>query len=132
LTQESWPHVLKLIAEVAGDEAALAFARAYGGTRVYVPRPEAIKQDHNWAMLIGLDPARAVAEALSPGETWMIPHGPMGARRQRDAKVHKMRAQGHSFEQIAHALQVDTRTIYRVIARGERGPSPQLDLFEEG
>jgi hypothetical protein len=59
------PGILAEIAEVAGDDAALAVARVRGGTQIYIPPKPA--NDHWLCELIGLDQAYAVCEKLTAG-----------------------------------------------------------------
>ena len=127
---EGLPQVLAMVAEATDRATALAFAGAFGGRRVYVPRPEAIKQDHDWAMAVGLDKARLVADALFPGESWTVPHGPLGGGAQRRAEIFRMRADNVSVGAIANALRVDQRSVWRVLAAGPKVVARgQLDLF---
>jgi Mor family transcriptional regulator len=126
------PQVLALVAAATDRATALAFAGAFGGRRVYVPRPETIKQDHEWALALGLEPARAVADALFPGESWTVPHGPLSGGAQRRAEIFKLRDGGMSAGDIAHTLRMDQRSVRRVLAAGPKAavPSAQGDLFE--
>lgn len=125
------PMVLAMIARTVGRAGALAFADRYGGGAVYVPRPESIRQDHDWAILIGLDAARRLAQRLSPGETWAVPHGPRGASALARAEMRQMRAAGASIREIARQVRVDERTVYRVLAQAPRtrDDGGQGDLF---
>lgn len=128
---EGLPQVLAMIARAVGRAAALAFADRFGGGAIYVPRPEAIRQDHEWAILIGLEEARLLAIALSPGETWRVPHGPRGASAMARAEIRRMRAAGVTIREIARTVRVDERTVYRELARAPRQARDegQGDLF---
>jgi hypothetical protein len=66
------PGVLGEIEEVAGREAALAIARAYGGSRKGFPSPATlkrpcIKSSDNWLVgVVGIETAIAIVEAIFP------------------------------------------------------------------
>jgi hypothetical protein len=129
---DNLPQVLAMVADATDRATALKFASAFGGRSIYVPRPETVKQDHEWALALGLEAARAVAEALFPGESWTVPHGPLSGGARRRSEIHRMRASGASVGAIAHALKVDQRSVYRTLAAGPKATDVggQLDLFE--
>jgi Mor family transcriptional regulator len=129
---QNLPQVLAMVAEATDRATALSFAGAFGGRRVYVPRPETIKQDHEWALAMGLDAARLVADALYPGESWTVPHGPLSGGARRRAEIFRLRDGGASVGAIAHALKVDQRSVWRVLRAGPKAKdaSAQPDLFE--
>lgn len=82
------PGVLAEIADVAGEDAALALARAVGGTMVYFPPVPA--NDHWLCRLIGREEARAVCDRLTCGvgpRRVELPVGPMGAAAKKRAEV---------------------------------------------
>lgn len=59
------PGILSSIAAAAGEEAALAIAKARGGTQIYVPpEPEA---DHWLSQLVGHEAAIAIGQRLTWG-----------------------------------------------------------------
>lgn len=59
------PGILAEIAEVAGEDAALALARVRGGTPIYIPPRPA--NDHWLCELWGADKAAAVCDRLTDG-----------------------------------------------------------------
>jgi hypothetical protein len=75
------PGILAEIADIAGEDAALAVAAARGGTQVYIPpSPD---RDHWLSRLVGQQAARAIADRLTCGVGGMrvdLPLGPKGAR----------------------------------------------------
>lgn len=83
------PGILAEIADVAGEDAALAIARARGGTQIYIPPRPA--NDHWLCELIGIDAARKVCAQLT-GEVAsrreIVPLGPVG----KEAQLRAMRA----------------------------------------
>lgn len=96
------PGVLRQIAEVVGEDAALAIADARGGTQVYIPpRPAA---GHWLIKLIGRERADKVCDHLTCGVGPLrvdLPLGPTGYCMTGRAKVDALLAEGHSESHIA-------------------------------
>jgi hypothetical protein len=112
-TAPDLPPLLSSIAEIAGEAAALAVARAHGGTRVTVPvRAEGT----NWLTAI-VGPAAAVVliDRLGGGTRIDIPLGPegrvFGSRRQLEQQFDALVAEGKSGTAIARILGVTDRTV---------------------
>lgn len=106
------PGILADIADVAGEEAAIAVAKALGGTRVYippVPRP-----DHWLSQLIGHEAACILADRLTCGLAGVrvdLPAGPAAWYVSARAQVDRMIEQGRSERDIALATRYTTRGI---------------------
>ncbi|MGR4892262.1 hypothetical protein ACIPPQ_14640 [Sphingopyxis sp. LARHCG72] len=111
------PPLLAEIAEVAGEEAALALAQACGGTRVYIP--PVIDADHWISKLIGHDAASRVCDRLTAGfagRGFDIPLGPTGNNatfQSMQAHVDRMILAGRSERDIARATGYTTRQVRR-------------------
>lgn len=127
----SLPGVLAEIAEVAGEDAALAIADARGGTEVYIPPLPA--DDHWLSALIGADSARAVAERLTQGvggRRLELPLGPSGHAARMRALVDQMLLENRSERDIAIATRYSIRGIRRRRARlGQQIDDDQLSLL---
>lgn len=111
------PHVLRLLADAAGVEAALKLALMRGGSRLTIPSRA---EGSLLATMVGIDAASKITEALS-GERLDVPH----ARKLLNAWL---KEQGWSQERRATALRLGRRTIQRWDS-GEI-VSRQLDFFE--
>jgi len=125
------PGVLAQIANVAGEEAALAIAEARGGTRVYIPpKPDA---DHWMSRLVGHEAALAIGEELTGGFAGLpvdMPLGPAGLAAAARARIDAMIAEGKSESYIARATGYTTRAVRRRrAALGKVRDSRQLTLF---
>jgi hypothetical protein len=125
------PGVLAEIAEVAGDDAALAIAQARGGTQVYVPPVP--PEDHWLCQLVGLKAARDIADLLTcgvGGRRLEVPLGPAGHAANIRAKVDAMLRDGASERDIALATRYTTRAIRRRRAKlGLESDDGQMSLF---
>lgn len=107
------PPLLATIAELAGEPAALAIARRYGGTRVTVP---ARAEGENWlTQMVDRDVAVALIDALGGGRRVDVPLGPEGhyshSRQGLDRRFDELLAEGMSNTAIARLLGVTDRTI---------------------
>lgn len=108
------PGVLGEIARVAGEAAALAIARARGGTRVYIP-PEP-PAEHWMSRLVGVGAARAIAAHLTMGAGGYrvdLPAGPEGHLGKQRAKADALIRAGGSERDIALATGYTERTVRR-------------------
>lgn len=121
------PGVLGRIAQVAGEDAALAIARARGGTQVYFPPDPA--PGHWLCHLIGLDRAKRVCDELTCGVGPLrvdIPVGPAGRAAQGRVMVDSMLREGRSERDIALATGYTARGVRK---RGAALKSEQDTLF---
>lgn len=124
------PGVLAEIAEVAGEDAALAIAQARGGTQVYVPPVP--PEDHWLCQLVGVTAAREIADALTcgiSGRRLELPLGPAGHGANIRAKVDAMLRDGASERDIALATRYTTRAIRRRRAKLGLEDDRQMSLF---
>lgn len=104
--------VLAQIAQIAGEDAALAIARERGGTQVYFP--PAPRPDHWLCRLIGQQRALAVCEELTCGVLGRrvdLPIGPAGHMAKASAQVDRMIAENCSERDIARATGYTIRAV---------------------
>lgn len=120
------PDILQEIADIAGEDAALAIASARGGTQVYIPPVPDI--DHWLCRLIGVNNARKVAEHLTcgvGGRRVNLPLGPASSAARVRARVDEMIREGRSERDIALATRYDIRSIRRRRKRMGTIPEPR-------
>ncbi|MBV2147905.1 hypothetical protein KRZ98_06320 [Sphingobium sp. AS12] len=129
------PGVLAAIADVAGEDAALAIAQARGGTQIYLP--PAPGADHWLSQLVGHDAALAIGRKFADGHAGVrvdLPLGPTGHVYEqmmlKRAEMDAMIASGRSERDIALATGYTIRTVRRRIAKiGRPVDDRQLPLF---
>lgn len=108
------PGILAEIAEIAGEDAALAVAAARGGTRVYIP--PAPDRDHWLTRLVGLQVAGKIADRLTcgvGGRRVDLPLGPKGHAARVRARVDRMIDDNRSERDIALATGYSIRGVRR-------------------
>lgn len=108
------PGILAEIEDVAGTDAALAIAKACGGTQVYFPPIPT--NDHWLCRLIGRDQARAVCERLTCGVGPLrvdVPLGPTARAVQLRAEVDKLLGTNMSERDIARRTGYTARAVRR-------------------
>jgi hypothetical protein len=124
------PAEIAEITDVIGAEAALRLVRAYGGTRLHVPR--LVNQGHDLALTIGLDAARRLADAWGG----LRPRIPLA----RWWQARCLEAEGRTHREIARELRVAETSVPDLLhgrrqsrdTREQRGLAPaptQPDLF---
>ncbi|TCS62569.1 helix-turn-helix domain-containing protein [Varunaivibrio sulfuroxidans] len=119
------PGILAEIAAVAGDGAALALARARGGTEIEVPKNP--HPDCQLARIVGLDAARAIAREIGHGRL-AIPMAALRGPAARRAAAAAMSDKGASAVTVALSCDMSTRTVRRIRRRLRR----PLPLFDAG
>ena len=119
------PPSLRLIAEVAGVEAAVQLARDHGGREIYISRN--LEMDSLLVQSVGMEAAASILEALGPGAI-TVPLWLTGRDRKLAHDIGQRLLQGQSEAQIARALGCHIRTVRRHRARN-RLPSAQMDMF---
>ena len=121
------PDILQEIADIAGEDAALAIASARGGTQVYIPPVPDI--DHWLCRLIGVNNARKVADKLTEGvgigRRVDLPLGPASSAARLRAKVDAMILEGRSERDIALATRYSIRAVRRRRKRMGTIPEPR-------
>lgn len=126
------PGVLAEIAAVAGEAAAVAVARAKGGTRAYLPGPDRLLPGHWLVATVGMEAAQAIAARLGGGDV-EIPLGPYAGNRARvHAAIREAARRGESEAAIARLVGVTDRTVRNLKAarRDRKGlRSDQTTLF---
>lgn len=109
------PAGFSLIAEAAGEEAAVALCLNHGGTRLYVP----IKAEgSSLAALIGDAAARKLVD-VAAGDQLEVP-----LSKKYLAGI--LRARGWSQERVAQKLKIARRTLQR----WESAAPPTFPLFD--
>lgn len=99
--------VLDDLADVIGEEAAMAFALRFRGLRLYIPKDPA--NEPRIAETIGEELAAKLCDALWR-TTLTIP------RREAERRaVHRLCAAGHTKQEIAEQLHITERQVYRLL-----------------
>lgn len=124
--RDTLPHILAVIAEVAGESAMLRVAQNYGGQRVKLPGNFA---RGNWlTRLVGREHAEAIVRALGSG-TIDVPLGPAGSyaalRRQLNRQYADLRDAQASEAEVARAMGITTRAV-RYRRRKDREALPDM------
>lgn len=131
------PPLLNTIADVAGNEAALALARARGGSRVSIPARA--KDDHWLVEVVGREAADKICDHFRVGTNGTgvaldIPTGPespMNKLLDNNRKsIDQMLADGVSVDLIARRVRVHRTTVFRRKAKTGIVDTRQSDLFD--
>lgn len=107
------PELLAEVEQVVGRDAAIKFANACGGTRIYMPAQ--MHAQHWLAEAIGLDAACKLAAHFTFGRRGLRLDIPM---MPRAIQTHALTDAGASSREIALKLGLHQRTVHR--QRAER------------
>lgn len=112
---DDMPESVKDVVGAIGLAATLKLIDRFGGSRVYVPCPEFITEDHDIAQAIGVPLARKLA-ALCRNERMELPRAAKAIRSARDRALRRDRA-GMSASQCARKYQMTERQVYSIVGR---------------
>lgn len=122
---------LEELVKTLGLPAALRLVERFGGTRVYLPRPEVVSEEHPLARVVGLEAAQHLCR-LWPSDKVMIPMAAQFLREERDRALVRD-AQDHTVPQLARKYEIHERSVYRILCRTDLGAAPlppaQKQLF---
>lgn len=99
-----------------GLPAALRLVEHFGGTRIYLPRAEAMNADHPIALVVGLEAAIDLCKTW-PQERPAIPRAAAFLRNERDRALLKD-ANDHTVPALARKYELTERQVYYILARG--------------
>lgn len=115
---EPLPAMLLELAEIVGRENAMKVASAAGGTRVYIPLPSRLNNDHRLVACVGRHNAEKIAThfATRGGIHINIPR--MGGayselRRTVARRVQDLDDEGKSSREIALIVGISQRSVHR-------------------
>ena len=120
------------IAKLITVSNALNLIEAHGGTKVFIPKRQALNVNSELAQIIGLSKLQLLAEQLG-NETIEIPMGTPITVAMRNRKIREM-AQTTTKEKLARKFGMTLRSIRGIVNTEEKLPvrqSPNLDLFSE-
>lgn len=101
------PGLLAEVEEVVGRDAAIKFATACGGTRIYMP--VSVTSEHWLVEAIGINAAEKLAKHFSFGRRGIRLDIPM---MPRALQVHILTEAGSSSREIALKLGIHQRTVH--------------------
>ena len=120
------------IARLIKVENALNLIDAFGGTKVFIPKRQALNVHSELAQAIGLSKLQLLAEHLG-NETIEIPMGTPITVAMRNRKIREM-AQTTTKEKLARKFGMTLRSIRGIVNTEERltvHQDPNLDLFSD-
>lgn len=94
-----------------GAEAAAALVEAFGGTEIYIP--ETWREGHP-LNVVGEELAKALCEQIG-GSTVVIPKE-LITSQARHRRAHELAKEGHKTAEIARALNLTERHVYKLLA----------------
>ena len=120
------------IARLIKVENALNLIDAFGGTKVFIPKRQALNVHSELAQVIGLNRLQLLADQLG-NETIEVPMGTPITVAMRNRAIREQ-APTMSKEKLARKFSVTLRTIRSILNSEEKlnvHEDPNLDLFSE-
>ena len=120
------------IARLIKVENALNLIDAFGGTKVFIPKRQALNVHSELAQVIGLNRLQLLADQLG-NETIEVPMGTPITVAMRNRAIREQ-APTMSREKLARKFSVTLRTIRSIVNSEEKlnvHEDPNLDLFSE-
>lgn len=120
------------IARLIKVENALNLIDAFGGTKVFIPKRQALNVQSELAQVIGLSKLQLLTDQLG-NETIEIPMGTPITIAMRNRAIREQ-ADTMSKEKLARKFNVTLRTIRSIVNTEEKliiYENPNLDLFSE-
>lgn len=120
------------IARLIKVENALNLIDAFGGTKVFIPKRQALNVHSELAQVIGLNRLQMLADQLG-NETIEVPMGTPITVAMRNRAIREQ-APTMSKEKLARKFSVTLRTIRSIVNSEEKlnvHEDPNLDLFSE-
>lgn len=114
------PGILSEIAAVTSIEVALKVACAFGGIELYIRRKPG--DDHPLALAVGLEVATIIGGHFGGGARKI----PSAKPYRRWREVHRLRDEGKSVAEIAAAVDLGKRYVYRLL-EGHAATPPSAD-----
>lgn len=105
------PGVLADVQRLCGDAAAVRFAAHFGDSKLYIPSPGRLRDDHPLVQVLGRRAARLVASHLG-GQEHTVPTGRWSINHHH---ARLLRLAGWPLRPIARALAMREQTAARLI-----------------
>lgn len=119
------PGVLQEIAALVGLPATLALVRAYGGTRLYVPKR--FDPNHPIVKYVGHEAAAKLVASYGGLEHFDLPKGDIAVKAARDKQIRAKRAGGTTHARLAVEFGLTERQIRNIL--GPEEDDRQVGLF---
>jgi Mor family transcriptional regulator len=110
------PSLLQDIANTIGFDAAMKLVERFGGTRIYVPRPQSMAWNHPLSEALGSPDAVRLAHAFQ-GEAVEIPLATDAQRFRRDVEIVSAYSQGATQRELAQKYRTSERNVRKILSR---------------
>lgn len=118
------------VVPIIGWEATLELVRAFGGTRLYIPKVTRLDEEHNLVQAIGEDAARKLAKK-HPSRLMVIPRGTSLFNARRNEAIRRRFDAGESAPKLALEFGLCERQVRNILNDlPDTTPPPQADLFK--
>lgn len=109
-----FPESMQQIVQAIGIDSALALARTYGGSKVWIPTADKLAEVHPVAQLLGMDQALALARIVG-GSRLQVPLCQSVNDAIRNAQIVERWQAGDTARQISRTFNMTERGVMYVL-----------------
>lgn len=110
------PESMNVIIETIGLSAAISVAQVFAGSKIWVPKRDALTEHHPLSRLLGMPLAYKIADRFG-GSDLVVAQCQRMLLEQRDAEIVRRRDAGESAFELAQAYGLADRSIRSILAR---------------
>ena len=116
LATDLLPPVLQDFVRLIGLQPTMALVERFGGLRIYIPTPERVTADHQFAQIIGMANLLKLADAYGALEHFQLPKAEKALLAVRNARIAADYRTTKTARQIATEYRLTEGQIVRILA----------------
>lgn len=109
------PESMDVVVDAIGISATLSLVHVYAGTRIYLPKPGNLDEQHPIASLLGLELTRRLCTAVG-GDQVVIPVCHKMLAERRADEILRRWEDGESVPELATTYALSERAVYAILA----------------
>jgi len=122
------PASLDEVIEVIGESSTLQLINAFGGTTQRLPAMRNAVEQHEMAVIIGMEKLHQLIKAIGASRYVYIPRCADGLRQKRDREIVKRFSESNTVEQLAREYGLSDRQVWNILKKTEMDDG-QTQLF---
>ena len=116
LADELLPPVLQDFVRLIGLRHTMALVEHVGGLRIFIPTPDRVTDEHQFAQVIGTASLRKLAEAYGGLEHFQLPKAEKALLAVRNARIAADYQTSKTARQLAAEYRLTERQVVRILS----------------